>query len=441
MEGQHTEHVRSDEGRATNRPVIGIFANPGNAEAVAGAILRAEWHGYDALVIQRTNGDSEAIKYANLLDTMFVNARSLEAGEDPKDYLTTLSKDQGYPGLIFQEDSASRIDFEASAQSWRTSDQYVAEAVLEPVTENELDVLVAIPAYNEEGTIADVVSNAQPYADEVLVVDDGSTDETAQRARTAGATVIEHSRNRGYGAALQSAFHEADRCNATHLVGLDGDRQHDPTEIPKLVETQEKADADIVIGSRFVDGSETSLPSYRRFGIQIVNLLTNLSIGVVRSKSRIADTQSGFRAYNRRAIESLAEDDSISNGMGASADILFHAHRRNYSIEEVGSTVCYNVENGSTKNPVSHGLHLVRNILRTIETQHPIAALGLPGLVSALLGIVFAHLTLAKFIESGFFPLEFALLSTFFVLAGIFASFTAIILHSLNSHFGEESPV
>jgi hypothetical protein len=93
-------------------------------------------------------------------------------------------------------------------------------------------ISVAIPAYNEAETIAEVVVETREYADEVVVIDDGSADDTAARACDAGATVIEHDHNEGYGAALRTAFETADRRGVDHLVVLDGDGQHDPTDIP-----------------------------------------------------------------------------------------------------------------------------------------------------------------------------------------------------------------
>jgi len=133
---------------------------------------------------------------------------------------------------------------------------------------------------------------------------------------------------------------------------------------------QAETDAEIVIGSRFVDGYESAIPSVRRFGIQVVNALTNLSIGATGENTRVSDTQSGFRAYDARAIESLAGDRTVGKGMGASTDVLHHAHRRGYDIEEVGTVVTYDVENGSTHHPVRHGFDLVINLLGAIGHDH-----------------------------------------------------------------------
>lgn len=226
------------------------------------------------------------------------------------------------------------------------------------------NALVAIPAYNEEEAIREVVETASEYASEVLVVDDGSTDRTAARAREAGAIVVGHPENRGYGAALKTAFEAADTLGADSLVLIDGDGQHDATDIPKLVDTLRETDADIVIGSRFASDSETEMPRYRRFGVETVNVLTNLSLGIVRPRCWVRDTQSGFRAYDDTAIASLAADDGLSDCISASTDILYHAHQQGYEIAEVGTTIDYDVADANNHNPLLHGFALVSNILK-----------------------------------------------------------------------------
>lgn len=293
-------------------------------------------------------------------------------------------------------------------------------------------VIAAMPAYNEESMIDQTVSEAQPYVDSVLVVDDGSTDETAARAAEAGAEVVSHDYNRGYGAALQTIFTEAHRRNAQYLVIVDSDGQHDLTDIPALVERQQTTDAEIVIGSRFVEGSDTDLPRYRWVGITVVNLLTNISMGIVRPQSRIADTQSGFRSYNQQAISSLSETDRIGESMGASTDILHHAHRQGYEISEVGSTIRYDVENPSSHNAIVHGYQLVRNILRTVERDRPILSLGVPGFLSAFGGLGLGYLTLSTTVRTGSVLLELAVVSILATLIGFLCCIFSIMLHTFN---------
>jgi hypothetical protein len=173
------------------------------------------------------------------------------------------------------------------------------------------------------------------------------------------------------------------------------------------------------------------MPLYRRFGLFTVNLMTNLSLGILTPTKRISDTQSGFRAYSQAAISSLASDSSIGDQMDASTNILYHAHSNSYQIAEVPTTIDYDVEASNNLGPVEHGLTLVGNIIRTIEREHPIMLLGVPGVCFVLIGFAFTYLTMFHYLQTGSFPLGHALASTTFTITGILGSFTGIILHSL----------
>ncbi|ARS89972.1 glycosyltransferase family 2 protein [Natrarchaeobaculum aegyptiacum] len=421
---------------STDDPVVGMVLTPDRGATVPAAILRARQHGWHTIVTT-TDPDLEWFAVVQEMDDVLtVSPTDLDTDgvTDPWENLTRTARSAGFPGVVAHCDPTVPVDYDASAQRLAETDRYSVEAVATPPVDTEATVLAAIPAFNEAAEIDTVVSSALEYADEVLVVDDGSTDGTPSIAREAGATVVEHERNRGYGGSLKTIFGQAARSQATHLVILDGDGQHDPADIPALVDAQRDSEAELVIGSRFAPGSETSLPAYRRVGLFVVNVLTNLSLGVVRPRSWVGDTQSGFRAYDRRAIESLAMDDSIGDEMGASTDILHHAHSHDYHIDEVGTTIDYDVDNASSQNPVTHGLHLVVNILRTVEEERPLSSLGLPGFASTIVGVGVAYLTMTTYIDAGTFPLGLALVSVFLTLAGIFACFTSIILHSLNRH-------
>lgn len=233
-------------------------------------------------------------------------------------------------------------------------------------------VMVGIPAYNEAEMIADIVTAAARHADEVVVVDDGSEDETIARAESAGATVIAHTSNRGYGATLGTIFEHAREIGSEQLVILDGDGQHDPDDIPKLLDAQRTNGAEIVVGSRFVGGSKTSLPAYRRLGLLVINGLTNAGIRLRYSTTTAADTQSGFRAYGRDAIETFARSGEIGDGMGASLDILFRAARQGFDVEEVPTNIQYDIENPSSQHPVTHGLALLKAIFVELFSERSV---------------------------------------------------------------------
>ena len=121
-------------------------------------------------------------------------------------------------------------------------------------------VVACIPAYNEEKTIGNVVLHAQKFVDKVVVVDDGSEDSTGEIARKLGAEVVSHETNLGYGASISSLFKEALKLGADIAVVLDGDNQHDPGEIPRVIEPLIKEEADMVLGSRFLDHGDSLGP-------------------------------------------------------------------------------------------------------------------------------------------------------------------------------------
>jgi len=254
-------------------------------------------------------------------------------------------------------------------------------------------VMIGIPAYNEANSVGDVVRAAADRADSVVVVDDGSADATADRAYEAGASVIVHDENRGYGAALRTLFRHAHAAGVDHLVILDGDGQHDAADVSTLVETQRETGAEIVIGSRFAGGSSERMPLYRRFGLAVVNLLANASMRLRHGSAGVSDTQSGFRAYGRDAIETIAEAERVGDGMDASLDILFRAVGAGYDIREVPTTIEYDVENASTHDPIGHGLTLLAAILREVvappdwltRTRSSVAAVVLALVLAAVL--------------------------------------------------------
>jgi glycosyltransferase involved in cell wall biosynthesis len=286
-------------------------------------------------------------------------------------------------------------------------------------------VIVGVPAYNEERNIAKVVLEAQRYADVVIVCDDGSTDLTAEIAEHLGAEVIRHERNLGYGAAVRSLFRRAREFGADVFVTLDGDGQHDPSEIPSVVRTVVEEGVDIAIGSRFVDGGlARGMPWYRRLGVMLITRLANGS-----AKSRVRDAQSGFRAYSRRALESL---DLTENGMGVSVEILFEAQKRGLMVKEVAASCRYDKElDPSTFNPVRHGVDVVMAVVRRVVEERPLVYLGLPGILCLLVGLFFGVWLLQIYALEHHIVTNIALAALAFTLIGLFAVFTAITLYAI----------
>ena len=234
-------------------------------------------------------------------------------------------------------------------------------------------IVAGMPMYNEEETIGTVVTKALRHVDAVICIDDGSSDSSARIAEKCGAIVVRHRINRGYGGALKSLFIKARELNADALVVLDSDGQHETSDIPKLLKPILSGEADFTIGSRFINGGGgTDMPAYRRLGIKVITAASNLS-----SDLGIKDTQSGFRAFSRSAIERLRFD---SEGMELSLEMLEDAHDKDLAIQEVPTIIRYDVPKGSNFTAVSHGFTVLSWALLSLSQKKPILVLGIPGL-------------------------------------------------------------
>jgi glycosyltransferase involved in cell wall biosynthesis len=217
-----------------------------------------------------------------------------------------------------------------------------------------MKIFVAIPCLNEERFIGDIVERARKYVDKVIVVDDGSTDRTSVVARDAGAEVIRHQASLGAGAATSTAFKAAKEQGADILVTIDGDGQHNPDEIPRLIQPISEGKADFVIGSRFM-GIPSNMQRYRRFGIDLITWLFN-----VCSKTGITDSQSGFRAHSRKLLETVEIKES---GFAFSIEVLEKSRKKGLAMVAVPISCIYHSD-GSSMNPVLHGLKVAWGVIK-----------------------------------------------------------------------------
>jgi len=287
-------------------------------------------------------------------------------------------------------------------------------------------IVVGVPAYNEEKTIGRVVLKSLEHADKVIVCDDGSNDLTSAIASGLGSEVLRHERNIGYGAAIRALFKRAFEMDADILVTLDGDGQHDPSEIAEVIKPIVEGVADVVIGSRFVNGYSTSvMPWYRRAGIRFITKLTNNG-----AKNDVRDAQSGFRAYNRKALESLV---LLEDGMGVSAEILIDARRQGLRVCEVSASCNYDsAVKTSTHNPVKHGVAVLASIARLVVEERPLTMLGVPGIVLLITGIAFGVWELQIYTTEHHIVTNIALAAIAFVMIGFFTLSTAITLYAIS---------
>jgi len=280
-------------------------------------------------------------------------------------------------------------------------------------------IIAGIPAFNEELTIAKVILLAKKFVDKVIVIDDGSTDMTADIASALGAEVIRHEENMGYGAAIRRLLQVARSENADALVILDADGQHDPSEIPKLIKPILKDEADVVIGSRFL--GRTDAKKYRELGVRMITKATNILAG-----TKITDAQSGFRAYGRKAIQLIRPTD---DGMGVSVEILVQAMDEKLRIKEVPIIIRYEGLETSTEHPIKHGAGVINALISKTIARKPLKFLGLPGALSIAAGLFFVMWLFSLYNQTRYFSLPMAIISVGFISVGILMILTAIQIH------------
>ena len=279
--------------------------------------------------------------------------------------------------------------------------------------------LACIPAYNEENHIADVIKKSLPHVDQVVVCDDGSTDSTAKIAKSAGAIVISQE-NQGYGAAISTLFDYARSNNAKIMVTLDSDGQHNPDQIPLLIDAITTHDVDVSIGSRFLGGNEAS--SYRKIGIKIITSAANYGTNL-----KISDSQSGFRAYSKNAISIIHPTEK---GMSVSTEILLKISNKGLSLAEVPIDITYGSDT-SEHNSVSHGVSVLGNTIKYVSIKHPLKFYGIPGLFLTIMGIILGGLFLEAYLTDQVVFYGSLLGAMILFLLGSILSVTAIILFSM----------
>ncbi len=287
-------------------------------------------------------------------------------------------------------------------------------------------VAVVIPAYNEAKNIASVIISAQKQGDQVIVCDDGSQDMTVEIARRLGAILVEHRTNSGYGAALRSGFEKAIQIGADFVVSLDADGQHDPSDIPRLLEPLIADKADIVIASRFLNG-QSDTPGYRKIGIGVINSIAQ------SKKMGVTDSQSGYRAYTREALLRVLPAEM---GMAASTEILLKAQESGLRIQEVPSIIAYN-QSPSKRSPVAHGLDVVFGHIKQLTFRHPLILYGFPGAISILVALGSGLYLLRLFNAERYFSVPLALLTLGFGLIGALLITVALIVWTMVSLFRE----
>ncbi len=284
------------------------------------------------------------------------------------------------------------------------------------------NVVVAIPALNEGPTIGSVVLKARQFAREVVVVDDGSTDDTAETATLAGAHVIRHARNLGKGMAIRSAWLYAREREPEAFVLLDGDHQHNPNDIPRAVEPILVGQADVVLGVRW--GKTSGMPMYRRIGKRALDYAT----AAAAKNGMLTDSQCGFRVFSPRALAVIEPTDG---GLSIESQMLVEAQERNLRIREVNIDARYDVD-GSTVTPGKHGTSVLGRIISLVSEKRPLFFFGVFGAVLLLIAAALGVILLQTYYSTRAFAIGYAFIVVLFGIVGIVSIFVGITLNVLS---------
>ena len=266
-----------------------------------------------------------------------------------------------------------------------------------------MKLIITILAYNEGRNIGDVIRQIPQYIEgvdqkETIVVDDGSTDNTAQASKEAGALVISHKENKGVGIAFQTAIEESMKRKADIVVNIDGDGQFDSGDIPRIIAPLLQNEADLISGSRFIKGAviPENMPKIKIWGNKMVSRVISCLTG-----KRFYDVTCGFRAYSKEALLSLSLFGKFTYTQEALLDLTF----KDFKIKEIPIKVQYFPERVSrvTNNLLGYTWQILKIILRTFRDYKPLKFFGAIGVSVFLIGLVFDIFILIHYLKTSVF--------------------------------------
>jgi len=293
-------------------------------------------------------------------------------------------------------------------------------------------VIAGIPSWNEELTIGSLVHMTKRFVDEVVVVDDGSSDFTLDIARDAGATVIPHIVNLGKGEGIRDIFEYARNKGVDALVLIDADGQHNPEDIPIMIEPILSGEVDMTIGSRFLESDAViEVPKHRILGNKILTIATNFG-----SETKIKDTQSGFRAFGQSTFDIFSFQE---NSLSIESEMLVEAQEEKVSMKEVQVYIRYDVPKASKQSSARHGFGVLNRVLKVIAQTHPLLFFGTVGLVFMTIGFFSGVVMIWEFIsgpEGNSFPVVPSIFTIVFLFLGIQIMMSGLILNQVNYVLG-----
>ena len=280
-----------------------------------------------------------------------------------------------------------------------------------------------LPACNEEESIGSLVLLSKLYVDNIIVIDDGSVDQTAEIARKAGAEVIIHGVKKGKGEALKTGFTAASELKADIIVTMDSDGQHNPAEIPKLVAPIIEGNAEMVNGSRYLNDLAKNAFIHHRVGQPLQDSTSQINLSL-----KITDPHSGFRAFSASTKNRFCFS---AQGIDVESEMLEDAGKAGIRIKEVEIGALHDFEE-PTGGPIKYIHGLLKTVAEDIETNTSLYYNSVPGFALATCGFYMGFKFLEAFF-SGIESLSFGptLLMSFLILLGMYMSLKGIVMHSL----------
>jgi glycosyltransferase involved in cell wall biosynthesis len=283
-------------------------------------------------------------------------------------------------------------------------------------------LVVIVPAYNEACNIGSTLLQVLKFTGDVIVVDDGSIDNTSEIAELAGAFVVKHEHNLGKSVALNTGIKKALEFNPDVVAIIDADGQHLPNEIPIIIKPVLDGDADIVIGSRYLE-VKSQVPLIRILGHWVITLLTNFG-----AKTAVTDSQSGYRSFSNRALKTLYFS---SSGFSVESEMQFLASYHHLVIKEVPIKILYNDK--PKRSLFVQGLVVLNGIIKLIGQYRPLFFFGTSGVILITAGSILGIIVLEIYRQTHLLAYGYALITTLLIIVGIITTYTGITLHSIKS--------
>lgn len=256
-----------------------------------------------------------------------------------------------------------------------------------------MKIIAIIPAFNEESTIENIIKGTSGFADEILVINDGSTDRTKEIAIGAGAIVIDNIVNRGLGITIKRGHKEALNRGADIIVQLDADGQYEPSQIPLLIQPIIENKADLVLGSR-LENLKYDMPWMNKYGNKAFSWLLRRLTGV-----NIKDGQTGFRATRREVLESI----NLRGDFTYTQEMIVKVSKEGWRIANVPVDF-YQRRDGESRlisHPFSYAWRAFIIIFRTVRDYDPLKFFGIPGIILIFSGIFLGTAIVYKFAMVG----------------------------------------